>query len=516
MTVPLALDANLILSGEVTNITIGADNPQGVITLFGELFIDTDIAPRTFEGAIGLTGSLATEKIGVGCFDTIYDQCVEGNPTGDADCIGSCAESPPPEEPECPECPECPEPEPCEPCPDCPDCPPVVVSNCNDVLRILSTKVLAWHIVTCGVQGATQEDGIVVTDGLEYEDQAEAEANGWVFEDQLGDSNWQVGATDFVYEGTRCFKAVMNGDGSLAGSSWLRASKIFGPGHGLVADEAYTVTARMRLNAKSGFDVHKKIVVEGTIINDDAASSAAIGAFELLNGSVTSTPGAIVIVRFQLQHSFVRQVRQIWMDDVIISGPASGVHQWDDLGPLGNHLTADSGSRPQLIGTLLDGHNTMVFNGAWMEWPTTLLNGITSLEAFIVVKSNAGSGLWRLGSDSADPTLFPETGTLKVLDNIASASRLDYGAQVVDLTTGFRIYHVHALQSELTATIDNVLQFGPQGYTQAFSAAPEIGRSAVGTPGNFEVAEILLTTELNELERFNTMSILAQRWGLTI
>lgn len=522
MTVPISLEGALPTSGEVTNITVGADNPQGVLFLSGEVFIDTDTSTKLLEGSITPVGSLDTLKIGQGCFDTVYDECVEGTPT-EMDCIGSCEEVTLPPQPPCPDCPECPEPcppcpEPCPPCPECPECPPVVVSDCDEILRIVKSKVIAWHIVTCGVIGASSEGGVVVTDDLEYEEQAEAEAAGWVFEDTLGDSSIIVGETAPVHSGSRCFHFDMNGDGSLAGGGYIRATRIFGAGHGLIAGEQYEGSVWGRCNTRSSFDAQKRLIVIGTTSLDDKLSNASIGAFEFLHRTVESTPGATVTVQLMCQHSFVRQVRDIWFDLVEIRGPSSGVTQWNDMSGRLNHLVAPAGNRPQLIGTLLEGHNTMAFNNAYMEWPANMLEGITTLEAFLVVKTTSGSGLWRLGGDAAADTLFFDTVSGSILDNVASDARLDFGVPVTDIETTFAIYSIRAVgtATEIAARLNNIVQAGPIGHTRAFSSAPTFGRSGPSTPGNFEVAEIVLTTELTETERFETLNVLSRRWGIVL
>lgn len=88
MTVPLSLDGALPLEGEVTNITVGANNPQGFIAPFGTVTIETDAAPRTFEGTITPVGELVGIGVDSGCFDTDYS-CVDSTPT-DYSCIGAC------------------------------------------------------------------------------------------------------------------------------------------------------------------------------------------------------------------------------------------------------------------------------------------------------------------------------------------------------------------------------------------------------------------------------------------
>jgi hypothetical protein len=146
-----------------------------------------------------------------------------------------------------------------------------------------------------------------------------------------------------------------------------------------------------------------------------------------------------------------------------------------------------------------------------------MLTGVTTLEAFVVIKTTAGSGLWRLGNESGDPTLFVQNGTNKILENFASTGRLDLGVPVVDPTAAFVIYHIRAggSPSQFTAFINALGQAGPIGHTFGLPAAPELGRSNAATPGVFDVAEVLVTTELNDQERADTFSILAQRWGLT-
>jgi hypothetical protein len=84
----LSVSAHLPLEGEVVNITIGANNPQGMIAPFGTLTIDTDALHRTLEGQIVPTGTVAGAAITEGCFETEYE-CVDAEAT-DFSCIGAC------------------------------------------------------------------------------------------------------------------------------------------------------------------------------------------------------------------------------------------------------------------------------------------------------------------------------------------------------------------------------------------------------------------------------------------
>ncbi len=84
----LSINASLSLEGEVTNITVGADNPKGMIAPFGTLTHQSDAAPITLTGEILPTGVVVTQAVDSGCFDTPYE-CIDSTPT-DFSCIGAC------------------------------------------------------------------------------------------------------------------------------------------------------------------------------------------------------------------------------------------------------------------------------------------------------------------------------------------------------------------------------------------------------------------------------------------
>jgi len=88
MTVPLALSRDLDITGEITNITIGADNPQGFLFPFGHVTVVADNLVIDLAGTITPVGELVGEAIDP-CFDTVYS-CVADPVTEYDDCIAVC------------------------------------------------------------------------------------------------------------------------------------------------------------------------------------------------------------------------------------------------------------------------------------------------------------------------------------------------------------------------------------------------------------------------------------------
>jgi hypothetical protein len=160
----------------------------------------------------------------------------------------------------------------------------------------------------------TGGDTAVVTDGLEYADQAAAEAAGWTVTDTLGDSAWEFGATDQVYAGTKSVKANMQGTGVLAGSGALKMTKTFDTGDGLSPNTVYLVTVRGRQDQRSSFDVHSRLIVSGATGGPSNAAITSENTWEQLVVPAMSNPSGELTVTLQRQHPFVTQTRAVYFD----------------------------------------------------------------------------------------------------------------------------------------------------------------------------------------------------------
>lgn len=520
------VEGSIAPTGDVVDFVIEIDNPTGFITPFGGVTLQVD-STTIVELAGGITPSGELSVVSpVQCFPTDYT-CIESNAV-DYTCIGAC-------ETDTPIVPEelvlegiiIPVGQLIEtPCAPVVECPPIIGSECNEILRILQEKVLAWHIASCGiVLGSDGGSGLVVHESFEdYDNLTDMEDNDWTFIDEMvpggaaGDGFMSVGTDPDAYDGTKTFKMTTSGAGPLAPGSRLRATKIFGGAHGLLADEPYVISARGKMDIKSSFDVHSRLSVAGATTEIRAITGAGIGAFMIVGPvAVTSTALAQLTIYLERTNAFVVQNRQIWWDDIRIEGAtAIGIEQWLDMSGNLNHLTRIlSTAKATQNGPTLNGVVTLAFTGgAYLEWPVGLLLGTENLEAFMVVKTTSGSGLWRIGADEASPTLFPDSVSGKLLENFASQSRVDFGAPIVDPTSTFRLYHVRTDGSNLNASLDNILQAGPLSHVYSTSTAPVFGRSDEDTPGSLAVAEVIITTALTEDERASTIAILSDRWAL--
>jgi hypothetical protein len=184
--------------------------------------------------------------------------------------------------------------------------------------------------------GVQESEGGAVSsgsDGLEYASQGAAEAAGWTVTDTIGNGNgeWSFGATDQVVQGSMSLKGrLINFGGSGAGA--LRMSKTFDSGDGITANTAYTVTVQGRLNARSGFDAHKRLRAIGATTQTVALGDAAINAWQTLDVTVNSTAGAELTVELEAAHAFIKQDRTVWFDDLQIQGlGGTSAVQFDDL-----------------------------------------------------------------------------------------------------------------------------------------------------------------------------------------
>jgi hypothetical protein len=95
------------------------------------------------------------------------------------------------------------------------ECPPIVVSDCDDVLRIAQDKLIAWHTARCGVLTSSGgEIGVAFSESFEYADIAAMEANGWV-KTQTYSNPTKCGwlfSTGFVTDGAQSLMANLTGN----------------------------------------------------------------------------------------------------------------------------------------------------------------------------------------------------------------------------------------------------------------------------------------------------------------
>ncbi len=217
-------------------------------------------------------------------------------------------------------------------------------SGDGSTLDPLTGKVTvgAYTVKVIDAPGVVQvPGGFSGTDGWEYANQAAAEAAGWVFTDTLGDGSITVGAADQVHGGTRSLKMSTTGGGGLSGTGSLTAVKTYDSGDGIVADTLYTVTVYARASARSPFDVHTRLIVNGV-----EARNTTAGSFNPLTVTVRSSATATLAVTLYRSHAFVTQTRDVWFDDLSIQGLEPGT---TTEGRVVTSVLADAEAKQQLL-----------------------------------------------------------------------------------------------------------------------------------------------------------------------
>lgn len=188
---------------------------------------------------------------------------------------------------------------------------------------------------------------------------------------------------------------------------------------------------------------------------------------------------------------------------------------WQDLSGNNNSMRYHSGNYPQVAAgdDALNGRATLRFDHSTFRWDASIFTGLQALEGLILVKSRGTvDGLWRLGAAAVPPTKYSDA---ELSDNFASSGRqgpISFSGTL----TEYRLYNVRSGPINWIAALDFKDLFTTPNDVE-FSPVPTFGESWDTSPGNFEVAEVVLYGQiLTTSQRAAVTESISSRWGLDI
>jgi len=216
-----------------------------------------------------------------------------------------------------------------------------------------------------------------------------------------------------------------------------------------------------------------------------------------------------------------------WLKADAIEGLADGdpVSSWLDSS--GNNKDATQGTgtnQPSYQTNEINGLPVVRFDGTDNFFTMPSMAALTAAEYFIVIRlvqatpDPANAGLWDIGSDTANPTIFPFVGDGKIYDQFGTTSR----KTTADPTPSFQswnIYSVYSAANDWTNFFNGTQLFTTGTNTVGFSATPTLGKSGGHGVGDFylqgDVPEVIgYSAKLSADDRALVLSYLTTKYGL--
>jgi len=216
---------------------------------------------------------------------------------------------------------------------------------------------------------------------------------------------------------------------------------------------------------------------------------------------------------------------QLWLkaDAIIGLTNTAAIGTWPDISGLNNDATqSDTNFQPIYVTSGVNGYPAVRFGFGGTSnaffLPTTLLNGSTGAEAFVVLKvaTNALSAprsLWDMGGNAYEYYPFTD-GTIQENFGINSQINFNLGVPLQPLTQ-YHVYQVTAQTNDWGAWIDGQLLHHTTVNDYNFSATPMLGEfSAFSTFFDGDIAEVLIFSRpLTTFERTTVNEYLNGKYG---
>ncbi|MDP9116689.1 MAG: hypothetical protein M3O28_05415, partial [Actinomycetota bacterium] len=183
---------------------------------------------------------------------------------------------------------------------------------------------------------------------------------------------------------------------------------------------------------------------------------------------------------------------------------------------------ATTALQPIFKTNILNGLPAYRWDGATNVVNLSTLAALTAGEVFVIIKAVADphstgtkSGLWHLGSEPTNGSLYPFTDGV-IYDDFGTTVRKTVGNPTPSLAA-WRGYNVISTSSEYTANLDGAQIFTTATNTPGFPAAPTLGKSLGAFFFEGDIAELVLcNAKLSTTQRTSLKAYFNSKYGLAI
>jgi len=208
---------------------------------------------------------------------------------------------------------------------------------------------------------------------------------------------------------------------------------------------------------------------------------------------------------------------EIWYKADSLS--AGAVATWTDSSGNGRDATqSTSGNRPVATASVVNGLPAVRFDGSNDFLTIPSLNGLSSAEAFVVLRvddatPSSNNGLWNVGYGSAHGNYYPDTGGA-ITDCFGAQSLKSTGYTTTPLDQ-FHIYNASSQSGSWISRINGIAHFATTTNTTQFSASTyRLGFNGGSAYLDGDIAEVLIySAVLSDADREAVESYLVGRYA---
>lgn len=216
-----------------------------------------------------------------------------------------------------------------------------------------------------------------------------------------------------------------------------------------------------------------------------------------------------------------------WFKADAITGLSDGnlVTTWADSSGNSRDATQSTATnQPSYQTNEINGLPVVRFDGVDNFFTLPTMAALTAAEYFIVVRlvqatpDPVNAGLWDIGSDFVNPTIFPFVVDGNIYDQFGTTSRKTTGNPVPSFQN-WNIYSVISVTNEWTNFFNGTQLFTTGTNTVGFSATPTLGKSGGHGSGDFylegDVPEMIgYSAKLSADDRASVLSYLTTKYAL--
>lgn len=182
----------------------------------------------------------------------------------------------------------------------------------------------------------------------------------------------------------------------------------------------------------------------------------------------------------------------LWLKASTLSlNDGDSVTTWTKAGGTGTSPTQGTvGSRPTYQTNEINSQPVIRFDGTDDFFTMGDMSAFTAGHAFIVTRlvqatpDAVNAGLWDIGSDFVNPTIFPFVGDGNIYDQFGTTSRKTTGNPTPSFQD-WNIYSVYSATNDWANAFNGTDLFSTATNTVGFSATPTLGKSGGHGAGDF-------------------------------